>query len=101
MIHGILFSLYGNCRDCRDKILALYGTKYKASITLILHTDIKILSYFSNSWGYLKPFYSNTISIKTLQHHGSVLPISTTMYSRFYKLSYDVNIGRNYVCCKQ
>jgi hypothetical protein len=24
--------------------------------TLILRTDIKILSYFSNSWGYLKPF---------------------------------------------
>jgi hypothetical protein len=23
MIHGILFSLYGNCRDCRDKIRAL------------------------------------------------------------------------------
>ena len=24
--------------------------------TLILRTEIKILSYFSNSWGYLKPF---------------------------------------------
>jgi hypothetical protein len=24
--------------------------------TLIFRTDIKILSYFSNSWGYLKPF---------------------------------------------
>jgi hypothetical protein len=24
--------------------------------TLILRADIKILSYFSNSWGYLKPF---------------------------------------------
>jgi hypothetical protein len=24
--------------------------------TLILRTDIKILSYFSNSWEYLKPF---------------------------------------------
>jgi hypothetical protein len=26
MIHGILFSLYGNCRDCRDKIRALIHT---------------------------------------------------------------------------
>jgi hypothetical protein len=26
MIHGILFSLYGNCRDCRDKIRALHVT---------------------------------------------------------------------------
>jgi hypothetical protein len=31
MIYGILFSLYGNCRDCRDKIQALPSSLSKVN----------------------------------------------------------------------
>jgi hypothetical protein len=74
-IHG---SSYGSPTTDNACGFSMLWNQIQGEHTLILRTDIKTLSYLSNSWGYLKPFYSNTISIQTLQHHGSVLPISTT-----------------------
>jgi hypothetical protein len=74
-IHG---SSYGSPTTDNACGCSMLWNQIQGEHTLILRTDIKILSYFSNSWGYLKPFYSNTITIQTLKHHGSVFPISTT-----------------------
>ena len=38
MIHGILFSLYGNCRDCRDKIRALGDILQRAVTSAVVNS---------------------------------------------------------------
>jgi hypothetical protein len=48
----VLFMLANN-NACGCSMLC---NQIQGEHTLISRTDIKILSYFSNSWGYLKPF---------------------------------------------
>ena len=86
-IHGSSYGLPTTDNACGCSMLWNHKVSIQGEHMLILRTDIKILSYFSNSWGYLKPFYSNTISIKTLR----ISFANFNNYSRFYKLSYDVN----------
>jgi hypothetical protein len=71
-IHG---SSYGSPTTDNACGCSMLCNQIQGEHTLILRADIKILSYFSNSWGYLKPLYSNTKSTETLKHHGSLLPI--------------------------
>jgi hypothetical protein len=47
-IHG---SSYARQQQTMPVVVLCFGTK-QGEHTLILRTDIKILSYFSNSWGY-------------------------------------------------
>jgi hypothetical protein len=60
--------------------------------TLILRTDIKILRYFNNSWGYLKPFQHHTVpiidqNIKTSQITFANLFESTPMFILYHQHS--------------
>jgi hypothetical protein len=57
-IHG---SSYGSPTTDNACGFSMLWNQIQGEHTLILRTDIKTLSYLSNSWGYLKPFYSITI----------------------------------------
>jgi hypothetical protein len=71
---------------------SMFCNQIQGEHTLTLRTDFKKLSYFSNYWGYLKPFQHHTVPIIHQNIKTSRITFANfNNNSIFYKLSYDVN----------